>query len=637
MTRWPRYLFVGTFLFAGCDVFAPSESKLADIRIHGDQNTVHVNAQLALTASGFDAKGRSVTLHDLVWASSDQEVATVGGNGAVTGRRGGTAVITATASGIAGTFPLSVGGRIHRGGTVQTQTWSAADSPHIVQDIVYVLGSLTIEAGAEVRLARAASIETIGAGKLQVLGTADAPVLFRAHDDGPHPEPWGEIYLSEGSEMSHARLQDCGRQPAVRGCVLMTGEALVRNVEVSGSGADGIWAVNDGRFAPGSGRVTISEAAGYPLVLAPGAVHTIPDDLTLVANGQNAIHINAVGFSGAGVWRQFGVPYDVSGDLYVERDQTLTIQPGTQLRWLSGSSLHVVGKLIASGTPSEPIHLTSGRETPEPGDWVGVVMWEPSGSVLEHVITSYCAPYRHACLRLSGSERLQNVEVRHSGWTGIDAFGGFAPGSEEIFISGAVSYPLDISVSRLESIPATFRFADVGEEAILVRAGLIDSSLRWPYRDVPYDVVDGPIDVFGVDTNLTIEAGTVVRFGDNGSLGVHEGAMIAIGTPERPILFSTLDDRPEPGSWYGLHFSTGASDRNRLDHVIVEYGGGRNTGLEPWKGMVRIDVDLGEFITNSVIRQSFTCGIARGGNTTTDFLRPALNIQFAGNLHGDQC
>lgn len=60
------------------------------------------------------------------------------------------------------------------------ETWSCADGPHAVSGTVTVADdvTLTIEAGALLRLQPASRIDTTRAGRVESVGTAEAPILF---------------------------------------------------------------------------------------------------------------------------------------------------------------------------------------------------------------------------------------------------------------------------------------------------------------------------------------------------------------------------------------------------------------------------------------------------------------------------
>ena len=72
---------------------------------------------------------------------------------------------------------------------------------------------------------------------------------------------------------------------------------------------------------------------------------------------------------------------------------TLTIEPGTTVRFEHGDGLAVHGVLMALGTADKPIRFTSDAAQPEHGDWTGIHLYPGSaGSVLDHVIVEYANP-----------------------------------------------------------------------------------------------------------------------------------------------------------------------------------------------------------------------------------------------------
>lgn len=74
---------------------------------------------------------------------------------------------------------------------------------------------------------------------------------------------------------------------------------------------------------------------------------------------------------------------------------TLTLPPGTTLKFAQGAGLIVEGALVAEGTPLRPIHLTSilengGGEAPVPGSWSGLTLVNNTNATrLSHVWIRY--------------------------------------------------------------------------------------------------------------------------------------------------------------------------------------------------------------------------------------------------------
>lgn len=88
----------------------------------------------------------------------------------------------------------------------------------------------------------------------------------------------------------------------------------------------------------------------------------------------------------------------IAGQVVVKRGVTLTILPGTTVRFawsdddgngIGDGELNVEGRLIARGTRERPITFTSAREQPAPKDWTYVMISASRGSVVEHCLFEY--------------------------------------------------------------------------------------------------------------------------------------------------------------------------------------------------------------------------------------------------------
>jgi hypothetical protein len=80
--------------------------------------------------------------------------------------------------------------------------------------------------------------------------------------------------------------------------------------------------------------------------------------------------------------------YFVNGNLTIPTGQTLTIQPGTQVRVNGNYTINVNGALIAQGTQVAPILFTSNMPAPTPGDWGGLRV-NANGSIFKYCIIEY--------------------------------------------------------------------------------------------------------------------------------------------------------------------------------------------------------------------------------------------------------
>ena len=91
-------------------------------------------------------------------------------------------------------------------------------------------------------------------------------------------------------------------------------------------------------------------------------------------------------------------------------------------------------------------------------------------------------------------------------------------------------------------------------------------------------LIDGILTV-AMGTTLEIRPGTRVRFTRNDSnsdqIGEHEifiqGRLLAQGTAEEPILFTSAEPTPRAGDWGALNMMMSEEGQNLLEHCVVEY------------------------------------------------------------------
>ena len=144
--------------------------------------------------------------------------------------------------------------------------------------------------------------------------------------------------------------------------------------------------------------------------------------------------------------------------------------------------------------------------------------------------------------------------------------------------------------------------------SVIEHSGTIDTDETWieGMHLVTSDVyVDGAI--------LTIAPGAVIRFasGTGLYLGYHSGfsgaTLIANGTAQLPITFTSAALTKTVGDWDFIGFYDGASSLSSMQHCLVEYGGGYSDNY----GSVHID-DSSVSIDNSTIKFSGSYGISFG-------------------------
>lgn len=82
-------------------------------------------------------------------------------------------------------------------------------------------------------------------------------------------------------------------------------------------------------------------------------------------------------------------------------------------------------------------------------------------------------------------------------------------------------------------------------------SGYILSNTTWTLAGSPYMVTGNTLVSNGV--TLTIEPGVVVKFDDSTAIQI-DGELIAIGTPQNRITFTSMQAVPAAGDWGKIHF-----------------------------------------------------------------------------------
>jgi len=142
----------------------------------------------------------------------------------------------------------------------------------------------------------------------------------------------------------------------------------------------------------------------------------------------------------------------------------------------------------------------------------------------------------------------------------------------------------------------------------VVTPGSLPESRTWKFEESPY-VVMGDIRVRG-GVVLTIEPGVEVKFSQADNLPdpngasmsdlIVQGAMLAVGTVDKRIVFTSAEAFPSKGNWGGIRFLSTIEPENQLKFVTLMFAdtGVRSEGSTPAIensefGLCKIGLDIG--------------------------------------------
>ena len=366
-------------------------------------------------------------------------------------------ILAAVTIGLVIFFPRTVAAAgpsfVEAGRTISAATtWTLDNSPYVIQGRgnVTVGAVLTIEPGVVIKFRPAPfrgeynGLSFTNGGKLVALGTMDQPIIFTSYyddaaagdtDNGgattpPRPGDWrGLIFAGDESVLSNVQIKYGGNVFDSFGNLETRGNSRLVFTDgiVAHSASAGVVVTDPAE--PMFQRLIIerNDDLGVASTLAtrPGLIadSVIRDNSRGAARlgAQNTLRFTSTTFTGNqpqtvevkgkviasdSIWPSLPDLTYVSwnnGKITVESGATLTIAPGVVVKMFRGSGLYVRGRLIAEGTPSQPIVFTSWKNDARGGDtnfdgpsaplgggdWGGLYFERSTGSVLRHAIVQF--------------------------------------------------------------------------------------------------------------------------------------------------------------------------------------------------------------------------------------------------------
>ncbi len=231
---------------------------------------------------------------------------------------------------------------------------------------------LTIEPGVQVLAYPANDNLDIWGGVLEARGTAAEPIHFDPFTptlgwSGISIEGWPEL-PSSGAWLDHVIITKGG---FAGNCDINIkyGNATVTNSRLDSSEDSGLCLDNGATLTMTDTQLTNNQE--YAMVLLDAGARYMLDNLSASGNLSDTIGIKGGIMGGPHTWPKSGInTYDIYGYVTVAPTGTLIVEPGVNVLLAYGSDITVQGRLVAAGTPTQPITFTG--ETPEPGQWAGI-------------------------------------------------------------------------------------------------------------------------------------------------------------------------------------------------------------------------------------------------------------------------
>jgi len=378
----------------------------------------------------------------------------------------------------------------------------------------------------------------------------------------------------------------------------------------------------------------------------------VPDGCPALA-GEGTVHGGSV--SEDETWTASDSPHFLTSDLSIYA--TLTLEPCAVVRVADdkGITVRADGAILAQGSADQPIRIEPDGDV----NWYGITLLGGTARLSHTRIigggsAQNVVPDRRGALELHASVDdpiepdpvlfVDHVSIEDSVTQGFvaQAGGGFDPDSRALTITGSRGHVATMAPNLLETLPEGNYLGNARDDILLPDD--LPGQIHWDVtihdRGIPYfsggTNQTGMTSVGSLDGTtgtvvLTIEPGVIWRFKkDTGLLsidpnGESTGVLIAKGTKQKPIIFSSGEEKPAAGDWLGIRMG-GSDARNKLDWVTIEYAGklvpgagsdscqSLTDGVETHNGAaLRVYlVPPATLVSNSTFLESATNGIDRG-------------------------
>ena len=336
---------------------------------------------------------------------------------------------------------------------------------------------------------------------------------------------------------------------------------------------------------------------------------------------------------------QTGKVYIIENSIKID-SATLIIEPEARIEFKYKTNL-VVGAgsgIIARGLVNQPIRFTSHDQRPEKGFWEYLEIADSANNaavefyncIFENGGGTWVKPGMLVISKGSAA-KVSNCVFLNSNTYGIYVEeGGQFYKCEHNTIFNCDHAPVCISARQAHTVGPGNYSRNKQCCIRLTGATLNEENVSWRKLDVPY-LLSESIQIKGV--TLTIEPGTEIQLSKDVNVKIEDnGALVAAGTLNDMITFTSLKKLNAPGYWEGLIFTNSNWLQSELSHCIFEYGGGSTA----YPGMIYLAKGENVDIYNNLFQYSGQYAIYLApGNSVEKQTEYLSTNTFVGNLAGE--
>lgn len=460
---------------------------------------------------------------------------------------------------------------MHAGENIMTDvSWSGL---HRVTGALYVGATLELKPCTVVQVDQGANIVLSTGGSIHALGVAGNPVVFTSAKSPPAAGDWGGINIPAAA----------GNDSTFQNVIIEYGGQYTSPLTVNNGAKASLTNVLVRHTDPDTDAIKLDSGAeivkfvGVSTEDSKLGLHVAANTVGLLdsfTSDAAAITVDAETMTEDSTWKDFGVPYVLTGSFYLQ--SVLALDPGVTIKmpagaWLdvNGSGSHA-GSLQAVGTKDKPVTFTSAKKSPAAGDW-GYLEFDATSSndsVLDHAVLEYGGDYM---VQVQGGASLgiTNSTFQHSD----DSNGGCAvywmQNARITAFEGNTfkdtPCPLYVPASLVGEIGDFTADADSGDVNVLPEQ--LMKPVTWDDHGAPYHLI-GSMYVY---SRWQLNEGVTVKMPSGGWIDAAGGGSIKIaGTKDAPVTFRSFIDDAGDGDWQYIEINGDAAESSVFTYAVIK-------------------------------------------------------------------
>lgn len=510
-------------------------------------------------------------------------------------------------------------------------TLTTAGNPYIIT------GNLTIENGATLTVEPDVIVKFNNDKRLYIYGAINAnQATFTANEDNPSPGYWDYIQIGNSSYEGSAVFTDCiieyGDKLFIDSGTASIDNCLIHNMYYYGIQTYDNLSMNNstiqncqyGIYLNANGNIQLTDVTltmnEWPIYYSgPGAMSILGNN-NFHGNTIDAVYIHFTSNDNDWTLPNINInatdnlseyiPYFFYTNFTINETAGLTIESNNIIKFANGTGLNVKGKLIADANDDEFIYFTSykddnwGGDTnndgttsiPATGDWIGIIF--QNESIDEECLLNKCK-IRFAGYSVTGGVNCYNAgptinfcDISNSNFGFYLRYASNPVITNNIIGSSALT-PFAISFDANPTFENnTLSSSDNQYDAIGLLGGELSADAILPVRtvtdieNITYVLLEKIIIPVGL--SLTIDPGVVIKGFDHDHYFHVYGKLIASGTEENNIVFTSIKDdnfgnpndtnkdgsqsSPVVGDWGGFLFEPTSDPQSEITYSIIQYG-----------------------------------------------------------------